>query len=175
MAASEGWVDRYFEDFKIGDVYRHAVGRTITETDNTWFTLLTVNTQQLHFNRQCGEQSEFGRVLVNSCLTLAVVTGLTVADVTQHVVANLGWDEVRMTHPVYVGDTLWAETVVLDSRPSGSRPEAGIIRVGTRGLNQHGDVCVTFRRTAMVHRRDAAGSGVPFPVAASPITEAFAR
>ena len=169
-----GWVDRYFEDFKVGDVYQHAVGRTISEADNTWFTLLTVNTQQLHFNRECGRQSEFGRILVNSCLTLAVVTGLTVADVTQHVVANLGWDDVRLPHPVFVGDTLWAETVVLDTRPSGSRPGAGIIQVGTRGLNQDGDVCVTFRRTAMVHRRGADEAAVPFPEAATPITEVFA-
>jgi acyl dehydratase len=173
MVTAEGWVDRYFEDFKVGDVYRHAVGRTISEADNTWFTLLTVNTQQLHFNTECGKQSEFGRVLVNSCLTLAIVTGLTVADITQHVVANLGWDEVRLPHPVFVGDTLWAESVVLATRPSRSRPGAGIVQVGTRGLNQNGDVCVTFRRTALVHGRGTEHATVPFPVAAVPISEAF--
>jgi itaconyl-CoA hydratase len=171
---SEGWVDRYFEDFQVGDVYRHAVGRTISEADNTWFTLLTVNTQQLHFNKEVGQDSEFGRMLVNSCLTLAVVTGLTVADVTQHVVANLGWDDVRLSHPVFVGDTLWAESVVLATRPSGSRPGAGIVQIGTRGLNQDGKVCITFRRTAMVHRRDAERAAVPFTEAATPIAEAFA-
>jgi acyl dehydratase len=175
MPSAPGWVDRYFEDFEVGDVYRHSVGRTISEADNTWFTLLTVNTQQLHFNRQCGEASAFGRILVNSCLTLAVVTGLTVADVTQHVVANLGWDDVRLPHPVFVGDTLWAESLVLSARPSRSRPAAGIVEVGTRGLNQDGAVCVSFRRTAMVHCRGAREAEVPFPVAAAPIGEAFAR
>jgi len=174
MPSAEGWVDRYFEDFKVGDVYRHAVGRTISEADNTWFTLLTVNTQQLHFNRECGERSEFGRMLVNSCLTLAIVTGLTVADVTQHVVANLGWDDVRLPHPVFVGDTLWAESMVLSARPSRSRPGAGIVEVGTRGLNQNGDVCVTFRRTAMIHRRGADEAAIPFPDAPTPISAAFA-
>jgi acyl dehydratase len=93
--------------------------------------------------------------------------------VTQHVVANLGWDDVRLPHPVFVGDTLWAETVVLATRPSRSRPTAGIVEVGTQGLNQDGDVCVRFRRTAMVHRRGAAEAAVPFPAARSPITEAF--
>lgn len=173
--SSEGWVDRYFEDFKVGDVYRHAVGRTISEADNSWFTLLTVNTQQLHFNAEVGARSGFGRILVNSCLTLSVVTGLTVADVTQHVVANLGWDDVRLPHPVFVGDALWAESMVLAARPSRSRPGAGIIEVGTRGLNQDGHVCITFRRTAMVHRRGAEEAGVPFPRTATPITEVFAR
>src|SRR5437879_10879068 len=114
-------------------------------------------------------------MLVNSCLTSAIVTGLTVADVTQHVVANLGWDDVRLPHPVFVGDTLWAETVVLSTRPSRSRPGAGIVEVGTRGLNQNGDVCITSRRTAMIHRRGADEAALPFPAAANPISAAFAR
>lgn len=169
----DGWTDRYFEDFAAGDVFRHGVGRTITETDNSWFTLLTVNTNQIHFNRTYGEQSEFGRPLVNSCLTIALVTGMTVADITQHAVANLGWDEVRLPHPVFVGDTLWAESIVLTARPSGSRPEAGIVTVGTRGLNQDGDVCITFRRTALIHRREAVRSVAPFPTPATAIADLF--
>ena len=164
MATSGGWVDRYFEDFTVGDVYRHAVGRTVSEADNTWFTLLTVNTQQLHFNRQCGEQSEFGRMLVNSCLTLAIVTGLTVADVTQHVVANLGWDDVRMPHPVFVGDTLWAETKVTSARESASRPSCGIVSILTRGINQRREVVIEFARSFIVFKRDAPEIADAFPV-----------
>jgi acyl dehydratase len=144
---------RCFEDFAVGDVYRHPLGRTITETDNVWFTALTMNTNQLHFNNHYSQDGLYGRALVVSPLTLAVVTGLSVPDISQHAVANLGWDEVRMPAPVFVGDTLYAESRVEDLRESKSRPTVGIVTVRTRGLNQDGKVVLTFRRTVMVARR----------------------
>src|SRR5256885_3862414 len=92
---------RFFEDFKVGDVYRHAIGRTLTETDNTWFTLLTCNTNEIHFNTDYAKNTEFKRPLMNSCLTLAIATGLSVDDLSRHLVANLAWDKVTMPAPVF--------------------------------------------------------------------------
>jgi itaconyl-CoA hydratase len=165
---------RLYEDFQVGDVYRSAFGRTVTETDNLLFTMLTMNTNELHFNDEAAAQTEWGRVLVNSCFTLSLVLGLSVADTSQAGAVNLGWESIRLPHPVFVGDTLWAESVVLATRASRSRPAAGIIEVGTRGLNQDGAVCLTFRRTAMIHRRGADEGAIPFPRTATPISEAFA-
>lgn len=163
----EGWLGRFYEDFEVGDVYRHALGRTISETDNTWFTLLTMNTNQMHFNAQYSSQSEFGKLLVNSTLTLAIVVGMSVSDISQNAVANLGWDDIKLLHPVFVGDTLWAESQVIDKRESKSRPDGGIVHVRTRGLNQHGDVCITYRRTVLVHRKSAKSLTQAFPEPAS--------
>jgi itaconyl-CoA hydratase len=112
---------RYFEDFAVGDVFRHPLGRTITSTDNAWFTLLTMNTNQMHFNDHYAEQSTFGRQLVNSGLTIAMVIGLSVLDVSQNAIANLSLDDVQLLHPVFVGDTLYAESIVLEVRESTSR------------------------------------------------------
>jgi acyl dehydratase len=144
---------RYFEDFKVGDVYRHAMGRTLTETDNTWFTLLTCNTNEIHFNADYAAQTQFGRPLVNSCLTLSLVTGLSVEDISRHIVANLGWDKVTLPAPVFAGDTIYAVSEVLETRPSTSRPGQGIVRVRTKGYNQEGTVIITFERTVLVHSR----------------------
>jgi itaconyl-CoA hydratase len=144
---------RFFEDFTIGEVYQHAVGRTLTETDNTWFTLLTCNTNQIHFNADYAAQTEFGRPLMNSCLTLSLVTGLSVDDISQQIVANLGWDKVRLPAPVFAGDTIYAQSEVLETRPSKSRPGQGIVRVRTTGFNQDGTVVVEFERTVLLHSR----------------------
>jgi acyl dehydratase len=144
---------RYFEDFKVGDVYRHAMGRTLTETDNTWFTLLTCNTNEIHFNADYAAQTQFGRPLMNSCLTLSLVTGLSVEDISRHIVANLGWDKVTLPAPVFAGDTIYAVSEVLETRPSTSRPGQGIVRVRTKGYNQEGTVIITFERTVLVHSR----------------------
>jgi itaconyl-CoA hydratase len=144
---------RFFEDFTVGDVHRHALGRTLTETDNTWFTLLTCNTNQIHFNADYAAQTEFGRPLMNSCLTLSLVTGLSVDDISQHIVANLGWDKVTLPAPVFAGDTIYAQSEVLETRPSKSRPGQGIVRVRTKGFNQDGTVVVEFERTVLVHSR----------------------
>jgi acyl dehydratase len=153
MTVHQGWSGRYLEDFVVGDVYRHALGRTIGSTDNAWFTLLTQNTAPLHVDHAYAARTEFGRPLVNSCLTLSLVTGQSVADVSQNVMANLAWDEVRLPHPVFEGDTISSSSEVLDARPSRSRPDVGVVTVRTTGVNQDGAVVITFRRTVLVYRR----------------------
>jgi itaconyl-CoA hydratase len=144
---------RYFEDFVVGDVYEHRPGRTISETDNTWFTLLTMNTHPLHFDAEYGKASEFGRCIVASPLTLAIVVGMSVTDVSQKAIANLGWKEIRMPAPVFAGDTLYAESEVLDKRESKSRPTAGLVTVRTRGKKTDGTVVCDFERTILVAKR----------------------
>ena len=151
--AKPGWRGRFFEDFQVGDVYEHPLGRTVTETDNVWLTLLTQNTAPIHFDAHYAAQTEFGRRLVDSTFTLALVTGQSVTDVSQNVMANLGWDEVRLPHPVFEGDTIYSQSEVLESRPSGSRPNVGVVTVRTTGFNQNGDVVITFKRTLLVYRR----------------------
>ena len=153
------WDGRFLEDFVVGDRYRHVHGRTITEADNTWFTLLTNNTHDVHYNADYASRTEFGRPLVVSTLTLAIVTGLSVSDVSQNAVANLGWDEVRLTAPVFAGDTIYAESEVLDVRPSRSRPGQGLVRVRTRGYNQRDETILTFERTVLVYSRAARPDG----------------
>jgi itaconyl-CoA hydratase len=148
-----GWEGRFLEDFRMGDVYRHPHGRTVTQTDNTWFTLLTANTHDIHVNADYASRTEFGKPLVASPLTLAIVTGLSVIDVSQNAVANLGWDKVRLTAPVFAGDTLYAESEVLEVRPSRTRPGQGIVRVHTRGFNQDGTTIMEFDRAVLVYAR----------------------
>jgi acyl dehydratase len=155
---------RYFEDFKVGDVYQHANGRTLSEPDNTWFTLLTCNTNEIHFNTDYAAQTEFKRPLMNSCLTLAVATGLSVDDLSRNLVANLAWDKVTLPAPVFAGDTIYAESEVLETRESKSRPGQGIVRVRTRGFNQDGTVVIQFERSLLVHSRATAPKrGRPTP------------
>ena len=158
-----GWDGRYFEDFTEGDVYRHPLGRTITSTDNSWLTLLTQNTAPLHFDAYYASQTSWGRPLVDSTLTLALVTGQSVTDVSQHVFANLGWDEVRLPAPVFEGDTIYSQSTVLLARPSKSHPDAGIVKVRTIGYNQAGTVVISFIRTVMVFRRGHGPGPVPAP------------
>ena len=148
-----GWEGRFLEDFQVGDVYRHAHGRTITQTDNTWFTLLTNNTHDVHYNADYASRTEFGKPLVVSTLTLAIVTGLSVPDVSQNAVANLGWEDVRLPAPVFAGDTIYAESQVLEVRPSKSRPGQGIVRVRTRGFNQDDVTVLYFERSVLVYAR----------------------
>ena len=141
---------RYFEDFEIDDVYEHRPGRTITESDNTWFTVLTMNQHPLHFDKEYGEKTEFGRVLVNSCLTISLVTGMSVSDISQKTIANLGWDKVRLSGPVFIGDTLYAESRVLSKRESNSRPNQGIVSVETTGIKQEGTKVISFERSMLI-------------------------
>ena len=162
-----GWTGRYFEDFVVGDRYRHPLGRTITETDNIWMTLLTQNTSPLHFDHHYAAQTSFGRPLVDSTFTLALVTGQSVIDVSQHVFANLGWDEVRLPAPVFAGDTIYSESEVLEARLSRSREETGVVAVQTIGFNQEGTIVITFRRTMLIYRR---GFG-PDPLSVQPKRE----
>jgi acyl dehydratase len=144
---------RYFEDFQIGDVYEHRPGRTITETDNTWFTLLTMNTHPMHFDAEYAKASEFGRCIVCSPFTVALMVGMSVTDVSQKAIANLGWSDIKLTHPLFAGDTLTCESQVLDKRESKSRPGAGIVTVKTDGYNQDGKLVCTFNRTMLIARR----------------------
>jgi len=149
----DGWHGRFYEDFEVGDIYRHPLGRTVTTTDNLWFTLLTQNTAPIHVDHQYASQTEFGKPLVNSTFTLALVTGQSVTDVSQNVLANLSWDEVRLPHPVFEGDTIYSQSEVLSKRDSASRPNAGIVTVKTTGYNQEGQIVIIFRRTVMVYKR----------------------
>jgi len=144
---------RYFEDFKVGDVYEHRPGRTITDADNVWFTLLTMNTHPAHFDYEFAKRTEFGKPIVCSPFTVALMVGMSVSDVSQKAVANLGWQDIRLTHPLFPGDTLYAESEVMETRESQSRPEQGIVTVRTTGKNQDGEICCTFLRTMLIWKR----------------------
>jgi itaconyl-CoA hydratase len=144
---------RYYEEFALGDTYKHWPGRTITATDNTWFTLLTMNQHPLHFDEEYAKGTEFGKPLVNSALTLAIVAGMSVADVSQKAIANLGWTDIVMPAPVFNGDTLYAESTVLEKRESKSRPSQGIVTVATRAWKQDGTTVMTYKRTVLVPKR----------------------
>ena len=143
----------YWEDFTPGDVFEHRPGRTVLDADNVWFTLLTLNSQPVHFDALYAAQTEWKRLLVDSTFTLALLTGMSVRTVSGKVVANLGWDKVRVSHPVYAGDTLYAESTVLHKRESASRPTQGLVTVATRGLNQDGVEVMSFERTMLIYRR----------------------
>ncbi|MEE2002920.1 MaoC family dehydratase [Alkalimonas sp. MEB108] len=144
---------RHYEDFHIGEIYEHRPGRTITKTDNTWFTLLTMNTHPMHFDDEYAKASEFGKCIVCSPLTVALMVGMSVTDVSQKAIANLGWDDIKLTHPLFEDDTLTAESEVLDKRESKSRPGAGIVTVKTTGFNQHGTVVCSFVRKMLIAKQ----------------------
>jgi acyl dehydratase len=156
VTVKEGWKGRFFEDFVVGDEYEHPLGRTVTTTDNIWFTLLTQNTAPIHFDHHYAAQTEFGRPLVNSTFTLALVTGQSVTDLSQNVMANLGWDEVRLPNPVFEGDTIYSRSRVLETRESKSRDNVGVVKVETTGFNQDGKVVISYQRTMLVYRRGRA-------------------
>jgi len=164
MTIKPGWTGRVFEDFEVGDVYPHPLGRTVLAADNTWFTLLTQNTNPIHFDHASAARTEFGRPLVNSTLTLALVTGQSVTALSQNVMANLGWDKIRLPNPVFEGDTIYSRSEVLDTRPSKSRPNVGIVSVKTTGFKQDGTVVIEYERTFMVYRRGQ----VPATAASTP-------
>ena len=157
-----GWEGRFLEDFEVGDIYRCSFGRTVTETENIQFTLLTNNTNQIHFNRDYAERTPWGRCLVNSALTLSIVAGMGVMDVSEHGFA-LGWDHIRLPNPVFPGDTLYSESEVLEIRESRSREGEGIVKIETRGYNQHGQRVIEYVRSVMVYKRDSAPSADVFP------------
>lgn len=150
-------IGRYYEDFQIGDVYEHRPGRTISEADNSWFTLLTMNTHPLHFDKAYAEKSEFGQILVNSALTLSIVAGMSVSDTSQKAIANLGWTDIKLTAPVFVGDTIYAESEVQEKRESKSRPTQGIVKIKTIGKKADGTVFMTYERSMLIPKR---GHGV---------------
>ena len=141
---------RYYEEFIVGDIYHHRPGRTITESDNIWFSLLTMNTHPLHFDNEYGKATEFGKTIVNSGLIISILGGMSVIDVSQKAIANLGWDEIRMTSPLFAGDTLYAKSEVLSKRESKSRPNAGIVTIRTEGINQHDDIICSYKRNMLI-------------------------
>lgn len=149
---------RYYEDFEVGHIYEHRPGRTITDTDNVHFTLLTMNTHPAHFDYEFASKTEFKKPLVCSPLTVALMVGMSVSDTSQKALANLGWDKIRLTHPLFPGDTLYAESEVLEKRESSSRPEQGIVTIKTIGKNQDGKVVCTFERTMLIWKRGFGGA-----------------
>jgi acyl dehydratase len=162
MPVVQGWEGRYFEDFTVGDIYRCRLGRTVTEADNIWFTLLTNNTNQIHFNSEYARHTEFGKPLINSALTLAIVAGMGVADVSENGFA-LGWDQITLPNPLFAGDTLYSESEVLEKRESKSKPQLGIVKVRTRGIQQDGKVVIDYARSVMVWKRGHAPNKNIFP------------
>jgi acyl dehydratase len=162
-AAPKTWRGRFYEDFEVGDVFHSRLGRTIGEADNVWFTCLTMNTNQVHFNVPYAERTRFGRPLVNSAFTLALVTGMTVPDTSENAAANLSWTDIRLPKPVFVGDTLWAESEITAKRESRSNPDVGIVSMRCRGVNQRREVVIEFKRTFMVYRRGAQEAADGFP------------
>jgi acyl dehydratase len=162
-AAPKEWRGRYYEDLEIGDVYRSRLGRTISEADNVWFTCLTMNTNQIHFNVPYAEGTQFGKPLVNSAFTMALVLGLTVPDTSENAAANLGWGEITLPSPVFVGDTLWAESEITERRESRSNPSVGIVSMRCRGINQRREVVIELTRTFMVYKRGAPEVADTFP------------
>jgi len=161
--APKTWRGRFYEDFEIGDVYRSRLGRTITETDNIWFTCLTLNTNQIHFNTPYSQRTQFGKPLVNSTFTLALITGMTVPDTSENAAANLQWTDIKLPSPVFVGDTLWAESEIVEKRESKSNPDVGIVTMRCRGINQRRQVVIEYRRTFMVYKRTAPQAQRSFP------------
>ena len=158
-----GWTGRCYEDFEVGEVYRSRFGRTVTAADNQLFTHLTMNTNPLHFDEEYARRTRWGKILVNSTFTLALVVGMSVPDVSEQAMANLGWSEIRLPNPVFLGDTLYCETEVLARRESKSFPDAGIVNVRSRGVNQDGRVVIDLTRSVMIYKRAHAPSGDAFP------------
>ncbi len=153
MSIKDGWKGRFYDDFNIGDIYKHPLGRTVTNVDNIWFTLLTQNTAPIHFDAHYASKTEFKKPLVDSTFTVALVTGQSVTDISQNVFANLGWEEIRLPNPVFEGDTIYSESKVLEKRESKSRENVGIVLVETSGYNQDGIVVITFKRRVMVYKK----------------------
>lgn len=162
MVVVTGWQGRYYEDFSVGDVYRSRFGRTVTQADNIWFTLLSNNTNPIHFDQHYAEQTEFGRPLVNSVLTLAIVAGLGVADTSENGFA-LGWDRIALPNPLFEGDTLYSESEVLAARESRSKPQWGIVTFRSRGIKQDGTIVMEYTRSVMVWKRAHAPRRDLFP------------
>jgi itaconyl-CoA hydratase len=168
--AQKDWRGRSFEDFDVGDVFRSRFGRTVTEADNVWFTCLTMNTNQIHFNEVYAARTRFEKPLVNSTFTLALVTGLTVMDTSENGGVNLEWTDIKLPAPVFVGDTLWAESEILALRESKSNADVGIVSMRCRGINQRGEVVCEYRRSFMIPKRTSPAADSGFPQSGTPWT-----
>ena len=162
----QGWTGRVYEDFEVGDIYQHPFGRTVLPVDNSWFALLTQNVNAIHFDAHYASGTEFGKPLVDSTFTLALVTGQSTIDLSMNVMANLGWDEVRLPAPVFEGDTIYSRSEILEKRVSKSRPNVGIVKAKTIGFKQDGTIVIEFFRTFMVYKRGhlpETRTGIPEP------------
>jgi acyl dehydratase len=149
---------RYFEEFEVGQVFKHWPGRTITEADDTWFSLLTMNQNPLHIDEHHARQTQHGQRLVVGTLVFSIVVGMSVADISGRAIANLEYEEVKHTGPVFHGDTLYAESRILDKQESKSKPDRGIVHVETRGLNQRGETVLTLKRRVLIPKRPVEAS-----------------
>ena len=152
---------KYYEEFEVGDIYKHWPGRTLSEADNTWFTLLTMNKHPIHFDHNYAADQMFGKPLINSTLSLAIVAGMSVFDTSQNAVANLGWEEIKLPKPVFIGDTLYAESEIIDKRESRSRRDTGIVTIETRGYNQRNELVVSYRRSMLSKKRGYDDGKIP--------------
>jgi itaconyl-CoA hydratase len=161
--APKVWKGRFYEDLEVGDAFSSRFGRTVTEHDNLLFTCLTHNTNPIHFDQTHAERTQFGQILVNSTFTLALITGMSVPDTSENGAANLAWTDIRLPHPVFVGDTLWAESQILEKRESKSNPDVGIVTMRCRGINQRREVVIEYRRTFMLYKRGAPAAERNFP------------
>jgi itaconyl-CoA hydratase len=162
-SAPKVWEGRFYEDLDVGDVFRSRFGRTVTEYDNILFTGLTHNTNSIHFDAVHAGRTQFGQILVNSTFTLALIVGLTVQDTSENAAANLSWTDISLPNPVFVGDTLWSESEILDKRESKSNQSVGIVSMRCRGINQRREVVIEFKRTFMVYKRDAPEAASAYP------------
>ncbi|MFC6718224.1 MaoC family dehydratase [Natrialbaceae archaeon GCM10025810] len=151
-----GWQGRYYEDFEVGDVYKHPFGRTVTETDNVWMTNVTMNLNPMHFNEDYAAGTEFGERLVDGTFVIALAVGMSVIDISVNATANLGYDKIRHHNPVYHGDTIYAESEVISKRELESRDHVGIVTTELRAYNQDGDLVLSLERTPMVLKREYA-------------------
>jgi len=162
-----GWQGRFFEDFEVGDVYKHPYGRTVTETDDVWLTNITMNLNPMHFNEVYASNTEYGERLVNGLVVIAIAVGMSVIDVSMNATANLGYDDVRHTGPVFHGDTLFAESEVVSKRESDSRDHAGLVTTRLRAYNQDDEQVLSLERTNMMlkksHARPAAHAPTGWP------------
>ena len=163
QAAPKVWRGRFYEDIDAGDVFRSRFGRTVSEYDNLLFTCLTLNTNSIHFDADYASKTRFGQILVNSAFTLSLITGMTVPDTSENALANLEWTDIKLPIPVFVGDTLWAESEILEKRESRSNPDVGIVTMRCRGINQRGEVVIEYRRTFMLQKAGAAAVEGRFP------------
>jgi len=162
MGIVESWTGRYFEDFKVGDIYQHPLGRSVLETDNVWFTCATMNTNQVHFNTDYASKTAYKKPLVNSCFTLALVNGLSVEGTSRNGMV-LEWRNVRMPNPLFVGETVYAQTEILEVRESKSRPDRGIVKAATKGITAEGKIILKFERSIMVYKKADAPNTMLFP------------
>lgn len=151
----------HFEEFVVGDVFEHRPGRTVTELDNIWQSLVNMNNHPAHIDAAYAQRTEFEKLLVNSSVTLAIISGMTVATMSARAIANLGWDDIRLPNPVHVGDTLYAESEVVAKRESRSRPGQGIVTIRVIGRKQDATPVITYLRTFLVPKK---GHAQDYPI-----------